>query len=471
MYAIWQMSAAATHAPRRVVLLGVALWLGAALFSWLACTPLGHDEAQYVLAAGDLLHGAPLRWHYLSIGMVLSSVPAAALGGGELGVRALPLLAGLGLVLAAARLARVATDDDTGGWLPAVLAASLCFARRAAENLSDLPATACLLLGLAIALEELPRAEGPRWRLVLAAPWLGLAFYVRYGSVLAIAVIGAALLATCWRNALRRPAPVLVTGAALAAMAIPHVLLASRLTGHALGILAESADVVPDEIGLVTYVTSNPISYYGAIAAPLLLLGAASIAWRRDVHTRLLWAIGVGDVIAVGLTTHGQSRYIFFGLALLLTLGTREVVRWTRGRAGWARRTAVTACALALLASYVSVLVSVRHLDRGRRRRLAPVLEAAAAIARDAGGRPCLAMARRSTTVEWYSGCEVVAWVEPGTMGARSLYLVTQPGMPEQPVVGERDARPHTVLDVPGRVLVTRFDPTPAAWPPAPSGR
>src|SRR5262245_33123513 len=89
-----------------VLAAGLAAWLAGAAIVWLSEPLLGHDEAQYAIAARELLAGAPARWEYLSIGMNAIAIPGLLAGGGELALRALPVALGLAFVLAAARLAR-----------------------------------------------------------------------------------------------------------------------------------------------------------------------------------------------------------------------------------------------------------------------------------------------------------------------------------------------------------------------------
>src|SRR5262249_10344985 len=153
----------------------------------------------------------------------------------ELALRLLPTVLGIGFVLAAAWLARGVVGGAAAAWAVAALAGSFQLVRRSSELLSDLPAAACLLAGTALVVGGLAREAGPPRRLVLAAPWLAAAFYIRYGSLLAIAAIGGAALAVGWRAALRRPWIALTTIGLFALLLVPHLVASQAVTGSPLG--------------------------------------------------------------------------------------------------------------------------------------------------------------------------------------------------------------------------------------------
>lgn len=442
---------------RFVLAAGVGAWLVCAVFAWALCTPIGHDEAQYALAARDLLAGEPLRWSYLSIGMVVLSVPGVLLGQSELAARAVPVLAGLAFVLAATRLTRSALGQATAAWIPAVLAASTCIARRGAENLSDLPATACLLLALAVVIDELvlSPSRGPSWRLVVAAPLAVAAFTLRYGSVLPLAVIAAAAVGFGARAIARRPGPAIATVGLGLVLTAPHLLWAHHQTGSALGILRESSAAIPAELGLWRYLTANPLTYYGTVTTPLLLLGLASIWRRRDRVSVLLWVVAVADIIVVGLTTHAQSRYILLGLVLLLALGTRDAVALLHSAPRSLRSVAVGALGLA----WLGVLLGLAPLDHSRRAAFEPVQAAGAAIRRDAAGAPCSVLGRRTMQLEWWSGCTSVLHTYEDMLQQRKVYVVVQHGLPEQPALESLPGTRRLVLHRVGQLTVAALSP------------
>jgi hypothetical protein len=92
--------------PSTWIVVALALWMLEAMIVWAWGAPLGHDEAQYALAARAALSGQPPPWNYLSFGMNLLAIPGVLLGGSEQALRWVPLCAGLGFALAVAGLAR-----------------------------------------------------------------------------------------------------------------------------------------------------------------------------------------------------------------------------------------------------------------------------------------------------------------------------------------------------------------------------
>lgn len=441
---------------------GVALmmWTLNATVQWLARAPLGHDEAQYAIAASEWLAGLTPRWNYLSIGMNVIAAPGVLLGGDERALRLVAVLCGLAFVLASVHLARRVTSAATAAWLAVVIAATICIARRSAELLSDLPAATCLLAATAIAVTECGRSEGPRWRLTLAAPWLAASFYLRYGSSIPIAVIALVVCAASWRAIARRPAPVAATAAVGLLLLVPHLQASIALTGSALGIMHESSATISTEFGsgLMEYVSSNPWTYYGTLATPLLLLGLTSIVRLRDRRLIMLWCIAVGDIVAVGLTTIGQSRYIFVGIVLLLLLGIHEVQRWLAHRPQPLRHRLAIVAGMVVAAAWALVVISCTKTAPRRRVKMQSTFAAVAAITRDARGQPCAVVGRHTTQLEWYSGCRCSNTVSDPVISDRRVYVVIQPG-PYQPALAQLPGAHQLILDQPGVVTVTRVNP------------
>src|SRR6185436_8247952 len=174
---------------RRLFIAAICVWATAALIGLVFGPSLGHDEAAFALTArGQAPAGA---WLYRSDGTVAIARIGIALGGAEWQLRlASTVLNALALVGVYA-VGRVSFAPRTGAWAAAVLAGAHPMALRAAELLSDLPAMAGILGGIALLASELESGErdaGPRWRIVLAAPIFAAAFYVRYGSAPVIAL-------------------------------------------------------------------------------------------------------------------------------------------------------------------------------------------------------------------------------------------------------------------------------------------
>jgi len=273
---------------------------------------------------------------------------------------------------------------------------------RSAELLSDLPATACILGGIAILVGELDRADGPRRRIAWAAPIFAAAFYVRYGSapVVAFAITAAALM--WWRAVAARPLRVLAMVVVLAVLVIPHLVRSLAATGSLFGILRVSAGMPRRAYvgeGLVTYLTSNPFLFYGALIAPVAVAGLFGLARVRRKAPWYLAIVAIGQLVSLGLQSHGQPRYVFVATALFVVLGVDRLARLDRPRL------ALGLVAASWLGAADAGVRYYRHVDDER----APIVDAANVIRAHAGDRPCAAVAMIVPQLMWHSGCQVFA--------------------------------------------------------------
>lgn len=386
---------------RRLLLAAVAAWLGVAVIGLVLGPPLGHDEAAFAAAArGDAPAG---EWLYRSDGTVAIARIGVALGGADWQLRLASVLLGAAIVAAAFAVGRAAFTARTGAWAAAIVAGAHPMVLRGAQLLSDVPAAAALLGGIAVVTGELDRGEGPRWRLVAAAPLLAAAFYLRYGSAPVIALALAAAGAVWWRAVAARPRPVVAMLGALAALGVPHLVRSAAATGSPLGILALSAGMPRRAYvgeGLVTYFGSNPLVFYGVLAAPVMLAGLVGLATLRRRAGWYLAIVALGQLVALGLQSHGQPRYVYVATVLLIVLGVDAVIRLGRPRlAGLA----LAAVAAAWIGAAVAMVVACRGAVASR----TSILRAAEAIRRDAAGRPCAAVAALAPQLVWYTRCQV----------------------------------------------------------------
>lgn len=485
-----------SRSVKLVLAAGLAVWVGSAIILWLAAPPLGHDEAQYALAFQGMLRDGPLRWVYLSKGMHAVVAPGVWAGGSELAMRALPLLCGLGFALAAVHLAWRVFGATTAAWTMLALATAKPLVRRSTDLLSDFPSAALLLVGTTIVLVEATRpapAEtgdpgeagggaaagslpaGPSWRLLWAAPLFAAAFYLRYASCVPIAIIGVVALVIGWEGVRRRPRPALAAAALLAALLVPHLVDSVAIMGSPLGVLLQSQRVPQSEVsGLRTYLTSNPLTFYGFALAPLLLLGVLSpVGWirgergerkaPRDRRALALWLIGLADIVALGLTALGQARYILVGIALLVILGVELVRGFLAARPPPWRRALTAAAALALAIAAAFAIPSMLRQGEARRRATRPIFLVADVIRRDAEGKPCHFTANHYTQIEWYSGCDGHDYPQAEALAeGHHVYYVRDDSPGWQPSAEEL-AQPHVVvLEVPRyQLLVIRLLPPP----------
>jgi 4-amino-4-deoxy-L-arabinose transferase-like glycosyltransferase len=382
---------------RRLYFAAIVAWLVIAGIGLVLGPPLGHDEAAFAITArGDAPVGA---WLYRSDGTVAIAQIGVWLGGADWQLR-LASVGFNGLILVAVfAVGRAAYSPRTGAWAAALLAGSHWMVLRSAELLGDLPAAACILGGLAILVGELDRERGPRWRLLAAAPLFAAAFYLRYGSAPVVAFAIALACALWWRAAWARRVRMLAMIAGLALLLIPHLLHSRAATGTPFGIIEISA-AMPRRAyvgeGLVTYVASNPLMFYGFLSAPVMLAGLFGLSRVRRKAPWFLALVALGQLLLLGLRSHGQPRYVYVATALLLVVGVDVV------RTSWPRpRTAFALVAVAWLGCLISTVPYFQFLDDAR----APVVEAARVIREHANGQPCTVVAPIVTQLIWYSGC------------------------------------------------------------------
>jgi 4-amino-4-deoxy-L-arabinose transferase-like glycosyltransferase len=394
------------------LLAALAGWAAIAVLALVVGAPLGHDEAQYALAARGEVPGG--TWLYLSPGTSAIARVGLALDGEPWLVRLPFVLLGIGVPLATWALGRTAFDDRTGAWAAAVIAGAPHFALHNADVLSDLPAAACVVAGITVIARELSREEGPSWWLVAAAPAWAAGFYIRYGHAPVLAIAGLLACVLWWRRLLARPLPVLVTVVTFGALLVPHALHSLDKTGTVLGVLRHSS-AAPAEAyvgeGLVDYVTSNPFWFYGFVVAPVIVVGLVSIA-SRDQRWRMrvfLGGIAIGQVVMIGLQTRAQPRYVYIAVMLLAVLGVAAIGKLAARMPRLPRALPYVVVAAAWL--YVAVRVIPTHEHRAHAR--AHLVAASETIMRDTGHRPCLVLTRQVPQIGMFTRCEPALSREP----------------------------------------------------------
>jgi hypothetical protein len=407
---------------RRLLAAALLAWIAMALLGLVLGPSLGHDEAAFAIAARG---GAPVgSWLYRSDGTIEIARLGIALGGAAWQLRLASAVLGTGVVVAVFAVGRAASGARTGAWAAAVIAGAHPMVLRSAELLSDLPATACILGGIAIVVGELDRESGPRWRIAWAAPCFAAAFYVRYGSAPVVAFAIAAATLMWWRAVAARPLRMLAMVAALAVLVIPHLVRSVDATGSMFGILKVSAGMPRRAYvgeGLVTYLTSNPFLFYGALVAPVAVLGLVGLPWVRRRAPWYLAIVAIAQLVSLGLQSHGQPRYVFVATALLVVLGVDRLARLDLARLllrldlprllprldllHLLPRLARALVVLSWLGTGAASVLYYRHLDDER----APIVEAANVIRAHTGDRPCAAVAMIVPQLMWYSDCQVLA--------------------------------------------------------------
>lgn len=406
--------------------------LGAALLAWAIVVvlnlmfgpPLGHDEAAFALVArGDA------DWLYRSRGVTTLAQLGLWLGGGDRAMRLGSAMLGFGVVLSVYALGKATFGARTGAWAAVVICGSHSMLARNTDLLGDLPATAGVIAGMAVLARELDRDGGPSLGILLAAPAFAFGFYFRYGSAPVIAVAGLAALALWWRAVLARPLHVLGAAALLGLLLIPHFVHSIHMTGTMLGVLRRSSEIPRRAYwgeGLVTYLTTNPFAYYGALITPVMLGGLVGLA--RRFRSRRAWfagSVALGQLFAIGIQSHAQPRYVYIAVALLVVLGVeawRTMMTPRPNAALW-----LTGVAWLGIAIAVPIYQTRIALARGS------LLSAGTAIRADRAGSPrarCMVIANVVPQLRWYTGCAGTAlhlWTEDALAPGRDRYIVSTP--------------------------------------------
>jgi hypothetical protein len=248
---------------------------------------------------------------------------------------------------------------------------------------------------------------------VAAAVCGGAAFWFRYGALAALVCTVVAFAALWPARIWAKRWPMLVFAALLTAGVVPFVLFSMRTTGRWDGILELAADTADRRFvgdGLVTYLrewfgpTAGPV--LGSLALVGLVAGARDLLSGRRGSWRAVMALaGAGQIVWLGLTIHGEPRYIFFPILLLALSGADAVAAWLGRRSANVRRFAIagglTVSAVSAAVVFALTLRTVQRMEEADR----IIEEQARMIRLDAGDSPCLVFSNRAPQVSWYSGC------------------------------------------------------------------
>lgn len=402
-----------------LVLLGIfaVLVIGVLLID----EPLGHDESVYATWARSWLSGQSrdaVVSDHRAPALPLIALPIVALTGAE------PVLRGVGLVFGVLALVALwALGRRLGGAAAGLLAAgvfgsSWTIIDASALLLTDLPAAAALLLALLACQRGLAGAR-PVGALVWAAPLWALAIYLRFGSALPVllTIVGVAVLHR--HRIAAQPRLPLLTAALFALLMAPLAVAGIVAFGTPWGYLTTTTTAAGRAFlgeGLLYYLRALPLALAGPLTAVVVLLGLAApwLVPRGDLALRavlrLLAAVAVADVVLIGLVAHGEARFVFFPIGLLVLSGSIAVVSLARRAAGSearARRLRPLAAGL-LAASLVVGTAAAAYSRLNLEDSLAGVRAAGRTLERQHHGE-CTVATSYGPQIAWYSGCDVAA--------------------------------------------------------------
>lgn len=376
---------------------------------------LNHDESAYALKAKHWIEGTPETGWNLHRGVAMSAYGYLVLeaGGDEPVLR----LWGLGAMLAFVASIWILGNRIGGRWVGPVSAIALMSSpavlRRSTEYLSDVPSAALLTACMVVVWRQFGERDRPGYGLLWLLPLALGAFYIRYQSVLSFALIAIAIAALFWEKVKSGWRPIgLTAGLGLLGL-IPHFVFATSETGSPLGIMLFTADVAGREFigeGLVDYFLFMgwPLAAFVGPFAVVFFVWWLVADWRSlPARTKCLFLMipAAGQVLILGVLSHGEERFIFFPLALTLVGGaTGLMVLLPRWRPTTAR--AVTlAMVVLLVGSFAMGTAYVRRSVEGRILGTEPVLMAAEEMQEQSGDDSCGVMTSYFPQITYYSGC------------------------------------------------------------------
>ena len=376
---------------------------------------LGHDESAYALKARSWLEGTPDTGWSIHRGPALSAYGYLVIGAGgaESALRALGNLSVLALAVGTWALGNKIGGRWVGPLSAVAMVSGPAILRRGTEFLSDIPAAALLVFCMVIIWAEFHEREGPTYRLLWVLPLAWLAFYLRYQSALSLGLIGVTILVLWWDQIRLRPGPpILVVIVGLAGL-IPHFLFSVSETGSLLGILRFTGQVAGRGFlgeGLVDYagLLRWRLAGFVGVVVTIALIWWAAVSWndrRSRIRSLFLIIPAVGQVIALGLISHGESRFVFFPLALTIVGGITGLFemrsRWSEPVFAGVRLGQAT---LLIGSQALSIGATRRSVDN-RILSNEPVELAANVVANLAAGEPCGVMTSYNPQITFYSSC------------------------------------------------------------------
>lgn len=405
--------------------------------------PLGPDEAIYATGGRSLLGDGPSAAFnlYRPLGMKVLAAPGVLLGGADAAMRAVPVLLTLAFLACAWRVAAALSGRVAAHVLAAATLTWSHLMWRGTQLLSDVPSALAGLGMVWFLLRLLRRDGGGTWRDAAAAAVCGaVAFWLRYGALVALVCVVAAFAALWPRRVWAKRWPMLVFAAILAGALLPFVAYSVRTTGRWNGIFELAAATAHRSFvgdGLVTYGRQ----WFGQAAGPLVgglsLVGLAAgardlLSGRRGSWRAVLALAGAAQIVWLGVTIHGEPRYIFFPVLLLSLVGADAVAVWLARLSARGRRLA-TAGGLALSAAAAAVVFGFTVRTTGRMEQADRIIEVQArAIRVDAGDAGCVVFTNLVPQVSWYSGCKahrIPATIAPAQVAATTrAYLLAFEG-------------------------------------------
>jgi hypothetical protein len=404
---------------------------------------LGHDESAYALKARQWLEGTPgSGWSpHRAIGMSAYGYVVLALGGSEAGLRLLGLTGAMALAAGVWALGNRLADARVGAIASIAVVAGPSVLFRSTEYLSDVPSAALLVWCMVVVWRELEDRDLPTFSLLWVLPLAWGAFYLRYQSILSLALIGVVAIYLWWPKIRQRPAPVAwLAGIGFVGL-IPHFAQAIDLTGTPWGIILNTGNMVRAYIGegLVDYVDQFPWSLAGWIG-PMALTAAlvGLIVRRREAGARRRYTFllmpAAAQVFFLGLVSHGEPRFLFFPLALVVVAGSLSVSDWITGVGKPWSHVIAWVTSILVVGSLALSAPEARQAVEDRSENSEAIEVAAHALGDMAGGESCGVLTSYTPQITFYSACASEIFGRLAGLRGDVRFMVLIEGGKRQPV-------------------------------------
>ncbi|HJR90813.1 MAG TPA: glycosyltransferase family 39 protein [Acidimicrobiia bacterium] len=407
--------------PRWVVLAGLVVLASGLVRVVIGGGGFGHDESAYALKGRAWIQGTPGTGWAIHRGWIQSVLAAAVLPftSSELVMRLVSVTLTVGTVVAVWWLGRTVRSNRVGLVAAAVFATGPSLLRRGAEFLTDVPSTGLLLVVTVILWRWLtvprPRPALLWWAVVVGA----VAFYWRYQALLSLGLLFVGTVIAFGPTVKERKGAVLGAAGLGIALLTPHLVFASVTTGRPWGVLTFTGEVAGREFlgeGLVDYLTDFPDQLAGQLGAVAIVVALVWLVWRAGAAVRnrrlekgdrlaiYLAVPALGQILFLGLVSHGEPRFVFYPVALLIVMAAAAVDDLRRRASPEWFRVAVAAFSIAVVGLFA---LNADRTDRNAESRAASiaVLERASeAVVAEASG-PCGILTGATPQMTWFSGC------------------------------------------------------------------
>ncbi len=434
--------------------------------------PLGHDESVYAVKARAWYAGTPSTGFesYRPPGMPAVGWIVMHISSSDVALRVAGLVLAAGTAVVAWFTGRTMLGAGAAWIGVGVFVASEAYLRRATEFLNDLAAAGLLIATMLVIWYHFERRPGGWW-LVAAAPFAAAAYYLRYGSALALAVIGAVALAIWWKDVRESWRPLAATVAVALVLLLPHVIYSIGTSGSPLGVFRSASTAVGGGGGgLADYWGLIPEDLAGRLGALVMAAGALyaivlvamairNRQWGRATRTAVFLTVpAVLITISLGVFTHGEPRFLFMPLAVMLLVGGRAITVVINKLHTIPRWIIAAGLGIIIVQAFVTGADNMQDaMDAitGRRDVIAETGEVARG---EAGPDACSIRSSYVPQLTWYSACSTYHFDQVFHASDGSSYLVLFEHGKRQPEGAQLDAELAKTPGIPSAVVLDPYD-------------